>query len=231
MAQRTLRTGLTGSALMRLLAGLTDPQVRWSESRAAFADGLSQWTGWADAIALSAALDRPLAKSPTSGDEEPFRYEEAYAEYQRVRALLARAIVREATAVGRSPLDAGLGFSPYRQCYVARQQAMDVAIGPLREQVRAALAAGTPELARLAAVDTVMAQVLSNQERRLLATVPLLLEKHFGRLRAAQVSGAGDGPGFSEDGTWLDLFRQDLQAVLLAELELRLQPVEGLVEA
>lgn len=216
---------------MRLLAGLTDPQVRWSESRAAFADGLSQWTGWADAIALSAALDRPLAKSPTSGDEEPFRYEEAYAEYQRVRALLARAIVREATAVGRSPLDAGLGFSPYRQCYVARQQAMDVAIGPLREQVRAALAAGTPELARLAAVDTVMAQVLSNQERRLLATVPLLLEKHFGRLRAAQVSGAGDGPGFSEDGTWLDLFRQDLQAVLLAELELRLQPVEGLVEA
>lgn len=215
---------------MRLLAGLTDPQVRWSESRAAFADGLSQWTGWADAIALSAALDRPLAKSPTSGDEEPLRYEEAYAEYQRVRALLARAIVREAGAVGRSPLDAGLGFSPYRQCYVARQQAMDVAIGPLREQVRAALAAGTPELARLAAVDTVMAQVLSNQERRLLATVPLLLEEHFGRLRAAQASGAGDGPG-SEDGAWLDLFRQDLQAVLLAELELRLQPVEGLVEA
>ena len=32
-------------------------------------------------------------------------------------------------------------------------------------------------------------------------------------------------------GAWLNLFRQDMQSVLLAELEIRLQPVEGLLAA
>lgn len=229
MVQQTARTGLTGSALVRLLAGLTDPHGRAREPRSAFADGLSQWTGWTDAIALSAALDRPLATALPAGERLRTQYDQEHAEYTRVRALLAQAIGREAQAVGRSPLEAGLGFTPYRQCYAARQQAMDVAIGALRERVRAVLAACTPELARLAEVDAVMARALAAQERRLLATVPVQLEKHFQRLRAAQFA-APQGQGHDSDA-WLDGFRHDLQAVLLAELELRLQPVEGLVEA
>jgi hypothetical protein len=32
-------------------------------------------------------------------------------------------------------------------------------------------------------------------------------------------------------GTWLDAFRKDMQSVLLAELDVRLQPVEGLLAA
>lgn len=32
-------------------------------------------------------------------------------------------------------------------------------------------------------------------------------------------------------GPWLDLFRQDMQSVLLAELEIRLEPIEGLLTA
>jgi hypothetical protein len=219
MAQQTARAGLTGSALVRLLAGLAGPQGPAREPRASFADGLSQWTGWTDAIALSAALERPIPPMTADGGMERGG---ARAAFGQVRAQQAQAIEREAQAVGRSPLESGLGFSPYRQLYWARQQAMDGAIGTLREQVRAALAACTPELARLAAVDAVMAQALAGQERRLLAAVPVLLEKHYQRLRAAQPEGA--------DG-WLDAFRHDLQAVLLAELELRLQPVEGLVEA
>ncbi len=221
MAQHTGRTGLTGSALVRLLSGLADPQGRAREPRASFADGLSQWIGWTDAIALSAALERPITvAAPACGDLQG-RWNEEQAECTRVRTLLAQSIGREARAVGRSPLDSGLGFSPYRQCYLARQQAMDVAVGALRERVRAALAATTPERARLAAVDAAMAQALAVQERRLLAAIPAQLEKHFQRLRAAQPDADG----------WTEGFRHDLEAVLLAELELRLQPVEGLVEA
>ena len=48
--------------------------------------------------------------------------------------------------------DAGMGFTPFRQCHQARQQAMEVAIGPLRERVRAALAERQGEAARLAAL-------------------------------------------------------------------------------
>ena len=65
-----------------------------------------------------------------------------------------------------------------------------------------------------------MAQVLSVQERRLLATVPSLLERHYKRLRDEH-----------EGDDWAELFRQDMRAVLLAELDLRMQPVEGLMEA
>jgi hypothetical protein len=74
-------------------------------------------------------------------------------------------------------------------------------------------------MARLAAVDVVMEQVLGAQERSLLAGVPALLETHFKRLRQA----APDA--------WLDRFRRDAREVLLAELDLRFQPVDGLLEA
>jgi hypothetical protein len=96
---------------------------------------------------------------------------------------------------------------------------MEVAIGPLRGRLRAVLAGRSPDMARLAALDAVMEQVLGAQEHRLLATLPALLEKHFVRLRDA----GGDD--------WRTVFQRDLQGVLLAELDIRLQPVEGLLEA
>jgi len=152
-------------------------------------------------------------------------------------------------------------FAPYRQRYIARQQAMEAGIGPLRGRLRAVLAAKSPELARLASVDAVMEQALDPQEQRLLATVPSLLEKYFKRLRqghlatlaneteetdetdqAAQaVMGAtpapeGQGkpsssPIQAQPAAWLDAFGKDMQGVLLAELDIRFQPVEGLLEA
>lgn len=60
----TSSTSLTGAALVRLLDALTDPRMRVREARASFADGLVQWVGWADAIALSAALERPPIANP-----------------------------------------------------------------------------------------------------------------------------------------------------------------------
>jgi hypothetical protein len=41
---------------------------------------------------------------------------------------------------------------------------------------------------------------------------------------------AVDKPMFTV-GPWLDVFRQDMQSVLLAELEIRLEPIEALLEA
>jgi hypothetical protein len=176
MAKKTTRTGLTASALIRLLVSLSEPHSRARETRVSFADALSQWTGWTDAIALSAALEKPVPQTahPQQG-EDPALPEQA--ELARVQTLLAHAIVREAQSAGRSALDSGLGYSPFRQCYVARQQAMDVAVGALRERVRAVLAGVSGDLARLAAVDAAMAQALAPQERRLLAALPAQLDR------------------------------------------------------
>jgi len=231
MAQRPDRTPLTGSTLVRLLAGLIDPQPRVRDSRMSFADALNQWTGWTESLALSQALERPLPAGLPAPSAD--RHAAEAAECQRVRTLMAQAIAREVAEAGRGPLDAGMGFTPFRQCHQARQQAMEVAIGPLRERVRAALAERQGEAARLAALDAVMAEVLAAQERRLLATVPALLARHFERLcgSGGADAAAGDGATALDEDARRELFRLDQQAVLVAELELRLQPVLGLLAA
>jgi hypothetical protein len=128
---------------------------------------------------------------------------------------------------GAAP-DAEADFSSHRRSYAAKQQAMEASIGPLRARARAALARTSPSMARLAAVDAVMEEVVGTHERSLLATVPGLLEKRFKRLRQDEPDPA-DGKG--QPARWLELFGKDMQAVLLAELDIRLQPVEGLLEA
>lgn len=134
-------------------------------------------------------------------------------------------------------MDAPTDFASYRRRYFSRQQAMDAAIGPLRSQLRTALTQRSPELARLAAVDAVMEQALGERERTLLSVVPVLLEKRFEHLRLAAQAEATESdptvPPATEPraGAWLETFRQDMHSVLDAELDLRWQPIDGLLEA
>ncbi|MFL9892344.1 DUF3348 domain-containing protein [Paraburkholderia sp. RL17-381-BIF-C] len=149
-----------------------------------------------------------------------------------------------------APTEPAADYAVFRQRYLALQQSMETGIGNLRGRLRAMLAARTPAMARLAVVDAVMERALSERERNLLAAVPGLLAGHFERLRAAEqavltaaeaeaeaaASGdsAGDATGDATPvtpGAWLNLFRKDMQSVLLAELDIRLQPVEGLLAA
>jgi hypothetical protein len=211
------RTEITGSALIRLLARLTDITV--PESRQGFADRLSRWFGWTDAITLSAALDGHAAAAPaprgTLGADER--------DCTGVRGALAKAIGDDDLVT--------VDFASYRRRYIARQQAMEAAIGPLRGRLRARLAARSPSLARLASMDALMEQVLGVQEHNLLATLPATLEKHFVHLRQAEPPTPDATEGEAGPGPWVEVFRRDMQAVLLAELDIRFQPLEGLLAA
>jgi hypothetical protein len=237
--------GFNASPLVRQLLQLMDAEARSkadaAEPRQAFAERLSQWLGWTDAIALSAALAAPAGNvahagtAPSAGQEE--------AEALRLRTALARTLAGETTAPaaprGRprplqpeahametsSPDD----FTPQRRHYHARQQAMDTAIGPLRARLRAALAARSPALGRLAAVDAVLEQALGERERSLLSVVPVLLEKRFESLRQAHAAGAPLPAG--TPAPWLATFRQDMHRLLLAELDHRWLPIDGLLAA
>jgi hypothetical protein len=220
MAHVSQRTVFNGSALVRLLSRLADTAVR--EPRQATADRLSQWFGWTDAISLSAALEGvPAAAS--SRQRASANAEER--ECARARTALANAIAEDGAAA------AAADFAPFRRRYLALQQAMEAGIGPLRGRLRAALAARSPAMARLAAVDVVMEQVLAAREHSLLAGVPALLEKHFTRLSRDSLSTTGEPGSEAQAGEWLHVFRKDMKNVLLAELDFRFQPIEGLLEA
>lgn len=258
------RTDFTGPALIRLLARLTEAEPPGSQQ--AFADRLSQWLGWTDAISLSAALNGggPAQATAPLADARPSpAHAEAAGECARVRAALSRSIAEDnlfAVAPPEPPKPQTRGrlltrgehheappppppaadegdFTPYRLRYQAKQMAMEAAIGPLREKLRARLATRSPSLVRLATLDGVMEQVLGEQERRLLGTLPATLEKHFMRLRKQHLLAQEEGqqqqatPPDAAPLSWLHRFGQDAQTMLQAELDIRFKPVEGLLEA
>jgi len=243
MVQAPQRTAFSGPTLIRLLARLADVDV--TESRQSLSDRLSQWVHWTDAIALSTALNGNLPAVP-AGTQASGSAEET--ECARVRSTLVNAIVGGGVSAAAkrhgssqtpshgASMNAAIDYPAFRQIYTSMQQTMETAIGNLRGRLRATLASGTPGMSRLAEVDAVMERALSPRERSLLTTVPALLGNHFERLRKAERETLADAQA-SEDapmvapGAWLNVFRKDMQSVLLAELDLRFQPVEGLLAA
>jgi len=235
MMQAPRRTRFSGPQLSRLLARLAD--VDAPESGESLSGRLSQWLGWTDAIALSAALnpqpwEAPLRAQPAVGAEE-----RACA---HVRASLAAAITGDRSTESRRPgpgrapvppAPAAVDFAACRQHYLFLQQTMEREIAGLRHRLRTALAARAPGMNGLAQVDAVMERVLGAREQTLLAGVPVLLEAHFGRLRQAGEATPAEASPAARPDPWLRAFQSDMQAVLLAELDLRFQPIDALLAA
>lgn len=243
MSQEPRRTGFSGPTLVRLLARLTDADA--PPPATSLSGQLSQWLGWPDAIALSAALKAAPGAAPAVARASGATAEEQ--ECARVRAALSDAIAGDNALAARrrgpgrpsEAVDAQVDFAIYRHRYVSQQQSMETAIGALRGRLRAALSTRAPDMARLAMVDAVMERVLGAREQSVLGSVPTLLEGHFQRLRQAEAAALAEAQAATKPaaaapvapGAWLAVFRKDMQSVLLAELEIRFQPVEGLLAA
>ena len=231
MVQAPQRTSVRGPTFIRLLARLTDVDV--SPSRQSLSDRLGQWLDWTHAVALSTSLDgKPSAVGfdvPTFGSAEEN-------ECARVRASLVSTIAGDRAFAKEGGANEAVDYSVFRQRYLAIQRSMQAATGNLRGRLRDMLAQRTVDMARLAAVDAVMERALGSREHTLLAHVPVLLGDHFERLRQAEqkmladAQVSKDAPAIAP-GAWLDVFRKDVQSVLLAELDVRFHPVEGLLAA
>ncbi len=225
------RRNFSSSRLVRLLGEAALVEV--DASRQDSAERLSLWLNAFDAIKLHAAQQSIGAVAQARPSQARAAGASAVEEeFHRVRTALEKAIA----ANGPSPahgkqakpahlhaeavVEADADYAPYRQRYQDQQRQMELRIGPLRDFVRQALSKASPGLRQLAALDAAWEELLGAREQRLLATVPALLERRFEHLRKTR-----------QPGVWLEAFGRELQAVLLAELELRLQPVAGLVEA
>ena len=249
------RIGFNSAALIRLLAELAQTelaqtklaQTELAPSKQPLAERLGLWLGWADAIALATALTGPAAVAAVAvgagalaarpfGETSSARV--AADDLARVRADLAQAIGTDAALLGSDgPAGNAADFSPFRRHYQAQQRVMAARIGPLRARVRAAVAGASPRLGQLAALDATLDNALGARERKLLAAVPSWLEKRFHHLRQAHLAtpAAAPAPGGAAQcpppAAWRAVFYNELQAVLRAEIDLRLQPVDGLIDA
>ncbi len=243
LARDPRRTPLTGSSFVRTVAALDAAPAPAAPD--AFAQRLAHWFDWTQAFSLSAALGDAADRSevPGFGGRGALAADER--ELARVRAALQRTIADapaggpEPRRIGRplvrtpagtaAPADTAVDFAAYRQRYAQCQLAMETQVVPLRRRLRSSLADRSPVLAKLAELDTVMEQVVGAQERTLLATLGARLEPRFDALRGVAADAPLGTP--SPPGPWLDTFHQEMRQLLLAELDLRLQPVEGLLEA
>lgn len=173
----------------------------------------------------------------------------AAAEFERTQAFLVNSIMKScAPNAGKThislpapalelPMNLATAFVPYRRFYEEHQRDMELRIQPLRCNVREALAKASPRLRKLADLDAALEKILRERERQLLSKVPVLLRKRFEQLfrehqqKLADARQADNPAGWTQAGAWLARFCNDLQMLLLAEAELRLQPAMGLIEA
>lgn len=244
MARELPRTPFNRSTLVRVLAGLAVADV--PESNQPFAERLGQWLDFKDALSLSSVLG---ANAAGAADVQCSAESAAlWKACTRVRHALVESITRDGvlkpaaapanlSAASRAAMECAADFAPYQQYYLARQRDMTANIASLRATVRATLAKQSPSLKRLAALDAVLDKAMAAREGSLLATVPGLLAKRFEQLFKAQqatqleAQTADDPERWLQPGGWLAAFCEEMQAVLLAELDLRLQPVKGLIAA
>lgn len=238
MAKASPQAPVLGPTFIRLLARLAQTDV--SRPPPALSERLNQWFDWNRAITLSRALDGRLPELPDSPD-----FDAAIdAECAQARATLQDTIAGGLDAAPPRRLSAAErqahgGYAPYRQHCLAVQRAMQVSTGTLRGRLRDMLARQSPAKARLAEVDAVMEATLSPLEHGLLANIPTLLGLRFATLQGSPPPTATPpaAPDSSDDtvpapaGPWLAVFEQDLRNALLAELDVRFHPIEGLLAA
>ncbi len=214
------------------------------------AEQLGHWLGTVGAVKLSRALHAieslPVARPGLGGMPDVLLLDKAF---QSTKAEVMDLIQAPATPLrpvreraDNTPMaepdpSAGADFAALAPRYLALQKQMEIKLNGLRTQIRACLSRGSHTLRQLAALDAVMEQLLGEREQRLWALLPAQLEKRLAARRseheqALERSGQADEPQrWRKAGGWLWAFEQDLQALLLAEMQVRLQPIMGLLEA
>lgn len=202
------------------------------------AQRLSQWLGAMDAVRLDAGL-RGVEAAATAGGSRAGALSEAdrmlldqcwEQGVQALQAVVAQHGAPEPAPRGRaarlSPLPTVVADAPVlaaqHKRYLLTQKQLATQVAQLRERLRQVLARSKGPVRALAGLDALMETMLAAREQAVWAALPAFLEPRWhGHMQAA-----GGLPALG-----VRAFEQDVQALLAAELELRLMPLEGLVQA
>lgn len=238
MTQAQTQTHANPSRLVQLLAELVGADTAASDKL--ITERLGQLFDLPGSIRLSSVLDKPAAV-PAQTAVSP---QEARAEFLRARTAIISSALRSFLPGGGSirlrfpaiatredfeeaaTADALLAF------YAAQQRDIDFRIRNLQAATRDTVAGFSPRLAQLAALDAALGDPLAAHNRRFFSAVCSLLGKHVENLIDEYHQAASADP--RDEKLWaatLARLRSDMQGLLLAEIETRLQPALGLIEA
>lgn len=183
-----------------------------------FAERLGLWLSAFDAVGLRAALEALASHPPPSRNaRRTSACTELRGDLQRLREAGHAAIARPLDEGGNAGPGGSPAYAPFKHRHTELQRLFEPMVAGLREHARRSLSAAGGPLRRLAALDAAMAPVMLAREQALWPLMVTLMEKRF----AQQAAGVID----------MDAFTREWRQALQTELELRLAPVTGLVEA
>lgn len=241
MTQLPLPASASTSRLVRFLSEWIDGEV--TAATTGFADRLGQLFDLPDSIKISSALETVpgVRFEPCELSIDALRNE-----FFNGRASLIRTALRTlapgsghtrvrfpaentaATATATEVTDP----EPYLVFYALLQRDIDFRARTLHAAIRESVAGFSPSLAQLCALDGALNEPLAANNRRLFGAIPGLLEKRFEFLVAEYRLTVPEGQ--HEPGLWtqsLATLRNDMRGLVLAEIETRLLPALGLIEA
>lgn len=240
------RARLHSSELLRLLVsqGMVDAAADTGD----VGQSLGDWLDFRQAIALQGfigTVDDPSAvRAQATARVDAVVLRRRFSE---VRTALEQSILKGSVpALGLMrielppaeldhPIDPKIAFDPFRRYSSGHQRQMENIIRSLRVQLRGMLDKGVTAHRQLSTLDAIFENVLHSRESRLLARIPTQFEKRFAKLlkqhlKALREAAEADEPA-PRTTPWLGPLREDMRNALLAELDLRLQPILGLIEA
>ncbi|MEP1470102.1 MAG: DUF3348 family protein [Halieaceae bacterium] len=239
MTQALPHVSLDSSRLIRFLTDLSVSEAQVSHQQ--FSDKLGQLINFADAIALSEAH----TQAPELEDEGIGEFRDGITtEFLRARSSIVQAAMRSFfpssgptrirwPAIEAEPTtDSASAAVVLLKFYRAQQVDIYGKVRGLHQRTRDAVAQLSPKLSRIAALDAALSDALGSHSQRYFNAVPKLLERRVEYLHG-QFLAARDHQQ-SEGAAWAEIceqLRREVQGLLLAEVEVRLLPALGLVEA
>ncbi len=199
----------------------------------ALVERLGEWLDVRQAIALHQLLGQESVE--TSPDHDVKRNPPRPCQPPAIVAQLRDEILtnRPAPGLWRNPMPTPPAqkpaewhdiWEPYRRYMVDHQKQMGLILGRERRRLRHALSGCPGTGATLAAIDAAFERAIGPQETQRLSVLPILTE-HY--LRQLLVNAEAQGSPFQQV---MRTFERDLRQALVHELDLRAQPVLGLLE-
>ncbi len=230
----------TPSRLIELLSTMTDTQEPISHKN--FSLHLSQLIDLSDSFSLSdtfRGIPRLKAPQPTETDN---KIKDAFIQHRSemvsfiVKSFAATTEVSKPFRLPELTAEHLQGnddaFDRYLRFYVLQQSDLDAKINQCRNFVRKSIENHSLPMKQLVTLDIAVSNTISANTRQAFAMVPKLLKIRFQQLLSSQENSLVE---VDLAGTpilpWLNDFLFEMRQILLAELDVRLQPVLGLIEA
>jgi len=208
------------SKLLAQLARLGAPAA--SDALPCFAERLSRLFGLGDTMTLDAATAY-RARQP--GQVQGAVVDKLTDELATTRRALVR---RVHTWADELEFEGEPECEPVLNVWLALQRKIAANSRQLRDKVRKSMKDQSQTLARLAELDAVFDHTMAGYTSQCFSTISQVLEQRF---RALQTSDEQPQTSGQASHDWFHRYCEEAQALLLAELDVRLEPVLGLLEA